>query len=287
MRVSPARSSGAREISAASLAAALGAFVLRDEDLELAPAPGIGLAGSGPRAAACAGVDGDGRVVIALRARGPESVLAAIDALAWCDARGDLLARSFAADEGLAPCVVLIVDEPDAQTVAALATLRSDDLRVFEARTLRTARGIEQDLAEISGGRAEAAGIAGRSWDERLGAEARVLVDQVREGIVRIDPDARPAAAAQAIVWRRGNATLVSLRAPSGRLEAEVGGERFDVSAPGDVERVLEGAVRALMSDSNAGDDAGCEDRPRVRVPLMPTGPLLSGEELAALTGGY
>lgn len=283
--MSPARSSGAGGISAATLASALGGFVLRDEELELAPAPGIGLAGSGPRAAACAGVDGDGRVVIALRARGPESVLAAIDALAWCDARGDLLARRFSADEGLAPCVVLIVDEPDAPTIAALATLRSDDLRVFEARTLRTARGIEQDLAEISGERAEAAGIAGRSWDERLGAEARGLVDRVREGIVRIDPDARAAVAAQAIVWRRGSATLVSLRAPQGRLEAEVGGERFGVSEPGDVERILEGVVRAWIADGPGENVAPPEEPPRARIPLMPTGPLLSGEELAALSG--
>ncbi|MCY2959344.1 MAG: hypothetical protein NTY35_04190 [Planctomycetota bacterium] len=268
----------------AALADMLGTFELRDEDVVLAPAPGIGLEGSGPRTAACAGIDGDGRVVLALRARGRESVLAAIDALAWCDARGDLLARRLGADPELAPYVVLIVDEPDAETVAALATLRTDDLRMFEVRSLHSARGTEQDLAEFSCARSDADPLRRPAWDERLGAEARGFVDRVRAGIGRIDPAANPAAAARAIVWRRGNATLVTLRAPHGRLEAEVSGERFDVAAEADVERVLEGAVRALL-EAREADDADPGERAESPRALLPTGPLLSEDELAALRG--
>jgi len=284
-RVSHSRSSGSSGIPTASLAALLGAFEVLDEDLVLAPAPGIGLAGSGPRTVPCAGIDGDGRVVIALRVRGPEAVLSAIDALAWCDARGDMLARRFAADPELAPCVVLVIDEPDVATIAALATLRSADLRVFELRSVHTAGGTEHDLAEIALGRADAVICTEGPWDDRLGPEARGFVDRVREGLVRIDPEAKLASAARSIVWRRGSAALVALRARHGVLEAEVSGERFDVSAAGDVDRVLEGAVRALFAADGGSLPAVKAGAPFPAVALMPTGPLLSADELAALQG--
>lgn len=280
--MSQRRSQGAGEIPTAALAAALGAFEMRDEALVLSPAPGIGLAGSGPRTAACAGVDGEGRAVVALRASGSESVLAAIDALAWCDARGDLLARRVRASSELSPCVALIVDEPTPGTLAALATLRPDDLRVFELRTVSTSRGTETDLVEIRPARGETVGDAREAWDEGLDPASQALVERVRDGIARIDPDARPAFSARTILWRRGSSTLVALRTARDGLEAEVGGARFEFDESG-VERVLEHAVRALCTGVDVDrDGAPCAEPP---IALMPTGPLLSEDELAMLRG--
>ncbi len=269
-----------------ALAEALGGFELRDERLVLDRAPGIALEGGAARIASCVGIDGDGRAALVVRGTRAESVLLAIDALAWCDARGDLLARRLGARSDGGARVVLIVDEPDDATRDALATLRTADLRVFEARTLQSAQGSHSDLVEVYRPDAGAGATAGAAWESRLEASARALLEHVRAGVSRIDPEATSAAAGRAIVWRSGAARLVELRAPRGRLEAHVRGESFDVIAATDVERVLEGALLALSdSDELGAAQTGAEHVAPAHVDLLPRGPLLSADELAALRG--
>jgi len=269
----------------ADLARALGGFEVRDEDLVLEPAPRIGCAGDALRTARYAGVDGEGRAILALMGAGNEAVLLAIDALAWCDSHGDLLARRIAADESLPTCVVLVLEDPAEATLAALAVLRSNDLRVFVSRRVRSARSGSGDLVEIRrDARADSATFA-TAWDADLDAEARRFVERVLAGLPRIDPEARAVAAPRSIVWRRGQVALIQLRSVCGRLEAEAGGERFAVAVEVDVERVLIGALRGYLGQS--GDQNSAEDREVAaqRKALMPSGPLLSADELAALRG--
>jgi hypothetical protein len=282
-RVTRAQRPASESISSAALSAVLGGFEVRDEEVVLDPAPGIGLAGSGPRTAAFAGVDGDGRAVIVVRARRQESVLAAIDALAWCDARGDLLARGLGADAELAPCVALVVDDLDEETLAALSTLREVGLRVFEARTLRSSRGTEHDLAEIERPGSALRADSASTWPERLDEPSRELFDRVRLAMARIDPDVRTAVVGRAIVWRSGAAELVELSGTRGTLEARVRGDHFELGAASDLERLLESAVRALTAASTPADDPRGGTGDATRLGLMPTGPLLSVEEIAAL----
>lgn len=273
-------------LSLDALAEALGGFELRDEQLVLDRAPGIALEAGAARIATCVGIDGDGRAALVVRGGGAESVLLAIDALAWCDARGDLLSRRLGASTDGGVRVVLIVDELDDATRDALATLRTADLRVFEVRTVRSARGSLSDLVEVDRSDDGAGATVHGAWDLRLEAPARELLEHVRTGVARIDPEATSAAAGRAIVWRSGAARLVELRAPRGRLEAHVRGERFDVVGVTDVERVLEGALLALSDSGEFGAAETCaEGAAPAHVDLMPRGPLLSADELAALRG--
>ncbi len=267
-----------------ALAAALGGFELRDEDLVLDRAPGIGLAAGASRTALCAGLDGEGRGILVVRGGPREAVLLAIDALAWCDARRAALTRRLGADPELAACVAVVVDDPDAETLAALATLRAADLRVFEAQNVRSSRGVQLDLTEVVLRGPDGEPSTPEHWEGRLDGATRSLVERVRAGIARIDPDARSAASGRAIVWRSGSARLVELRTGAGKLEARIRGERFDLDPADGVERVLEGALRVYLDTDarNTGEDrgGGAED-----VPLLPNGPLLSDDELAALRG--
>jgi hypothetical protein len=284
-RVTRSQRQASESISSAALSAVLGGFEVRDEEVVLDPAPGIGLAGSAPRTAVFAGVDGDGRAVIVVRARRQESVLAAIDALAWCDVRGDLLARGLGADAELAPCVALVVDELDEETLAALSTLREVGLRVFEARTVHSSRGTEHDLAEIERPGAELRADPHSTWPERLDEPRRALFDRVQEAMTRIDPDVRTATVGRAIVWRSGAAQLVELSAPRGTLEARVRGDHFELGGASDLERVVESAVRALSAASTPADAHRPGATEAAPVGLLPAGPLLSADEIAALSG--
>jgi len=285
-----AGASGSRSSELAELALALGGFEVRDEDLVLEPAPRIGCASGAPRTARYAGIDGEGRAILALVGAGDEAVLLAIDALAWCDSHGDLLARRIGADESLPTCVVLVLEAPVDETLSALAALRGEDLRVFVARHVRSARTDGGDLVEVPRGARADSSVSATTWDDDLDPEARGLVERVLAALPRIDPDARAVTAARSIVWRRGQVALVQLRSSRGRLEAEAGGERFWIEGDDDVERVLSGALTSYLSlDASAEPDEvedEADDRVvRGRTTLMPTGPLLSADELAVLRG--
>ncbi len=275
-----------RRSEVADLALALGGFDVRDEDLVLEPAPRIGCAPDAPRTARYVGVDGEGRAILALVGAGDEAVLLAIDALAWCDSHGDLLARRIRADESLATCVVLVLEDPTDATLSALAALRTSDLRVLVARHVRSARSGSGDLVEVRRGLRTDSTIPGATWDADLDPAARGFVDRVLAGLPRIDPEARAVGAARSIVWRSGQVALVQLRASRGRLEAEAGGERFWIDGEGDVERVLSGALASYLAlDPDAVDAAEEREIVHQRTSLMPSGPLLSADELAVLRG--
>lgn len=284
----PAGASGSRSGELADLALVLGGFEVRDEDLVLEPAPRIGCASGVLRTARYAGIDGEGRAILALVGAGDEAVLLAIDALAWCDSHGDLLARRIEADESLSAGVVLVLEDPTDATLSALAALRPGDLRIFVARHVRSARRDGGDLVEVRREPTTDSSESGTAWDADLEPAARGLVERVLAGLPRIDPDARAVTAARSIVWRRGQVALVRLRSSRGRLEAEAGGERFWIDGDGDVERVLSGALTsylALDADATTDEDEAGVEVVRQRTALMPTGPLLSADELAVLRG--
>lgn len=282
----------------AALRSVLAGFVVRDEHLELAPAPGLGAPNGAPRRAQMAGVDGDGRATLVLLVEGEEAVLAAIDALSWSSTHVALLTRRIGSTPELAPCIVLVAPRFEARIVAALETLRVAGVRVFEARSARSAHGEDSAhwedsahgedsaLVEILGPRAAAEPpTEGESWTATLEAGARELAQVAVRGLDRIDPTLRGTRGVRGIVWRRDGASLWTLRARGDRLEAEVQGARMPIDGPDDVERVLERALRAVLELPEA---RGGEPSPRPRraaSALMPSGPLLSEAELAALRG--
>jgi hypothetical protein len=281
-----------------ALARALGGLEAREEQLELEPVLGIGRAPGAPRTAAVAGVDADGRAVLVLDATGDDAVLAALDALAWCDAHGDLLARRLGADEARAPCVVVVLAAPDPRVEAGLAALRPGDLRAFVARAVRGARGAAADLAEIAlnGGdrRASPAEEAERALDEA----SRRLLARYADGVARIDPALRGGRAARARVWIDERGECARLRLDRGRLVAVAAGEEVDLRTEADVDRALEALLRGWLAGHDgraaavaaapsarggSGAAAGSDEGPPAG--LMPRGPLLSADELATLRG--
>ncbi|MBL8863498.1 MAG: hypothetical protein JNK02_16025 [Planctomycetes bacterium] len=288
------RSRSARRpaIDPQALVAALGGFEVLEEDLRLEPAPGLGREDGAPRVARLAGVDGEGRALLVLAEDGEEAVLAAVDALAWCDAQGELLVRRFGADAALAPGVVLIVSEPEPLLLAALAALRAEDLRVFTARRVRGARGDFSELVEVSraaaGTRAQPA-----AWDADLPEAARGFAAWIRAGMARIDEGLEPSTGPRGTIWRHGRGRLVALRASARGLEADIEGRRMPIADAEDVERLLALALRGYLADGELlrGPDPAqlppAADRAPAAapVPLLPSGPLLSEDELAALRG--
>jgi len=275
-----------------ALRSVLPSFVVRDEHLELAPAPGLGAPGASPRRAQLAGVDGDGRATLVLLAEGEEAVLAAIDALSWSNAHAALLTRRIGSTPELAPCIVLVAPRFEARIVAALETLRVAGVRVFETRSACSAYGEDgaqredSALVEIAGPRAVAdPQVEGEIWTAPLEAGARELAQVAARGLDRIDPTLRGTRGVRGIVWRRDGASLWTLRARGDRLEAEVQGDRMLIDGPDDIERVLERALRAVLElPEERGTNPILRPR-RAASSLMPSGPLLSEAELAALRG--
>lgn len=281
----PVRGDGVLSIDLAALRSALGEFEVRDEDLVLDPAPRIGRGDGAPRVALYAGIDGERRAVLAITGAGDEAVLLAIDALAWCDAHADLLARRIGAEVTLGTCVVLVLADPAEATLSALAALRSGDLRVFVARSLRSARQGGGDLVEVERRSNADSGVQGAAWDQQLNSDARGLVERVLAGLPRIDPDARAVSGPRSIVWRHGQVALVQLRSAGGRLEVEADGECFAVEREPDVERVLSATLRGYLAVGAAPSETSELATAPPRTSLMPRGPLLSEDELAALRG--
>lgn len=269
-----------------ALSAVLNGFVARDEHVELAPAPGLGAPNAAPRRAHLAGVDRDGRAILVLLAEGEEAVLAAIDALVWSGAHAELLTRRLGSAPDLAPSVVLVAPRFEARIATALETLRAAGVRVFETRTVRNAPGEDTALVEILGSRAAAEPPpADPSWTEPLDAGARELAQVAMRGLDRVDPALRGTRSVRGIVWRRDGASLWTLRARGDRLEAEVQGTSMPIEGPDDVERVLERALRAVLEPPDAHAPRPAARPRRTGSALMPSGPLLSEAELAALRG--
>jgi len=272
-----------------ALRAALDGLEIRDEGILLDGAPSAGRAGEQPRRAVLAGVIDGGRAVLVTRPSredGPVE-LAAIDALAWTEEYGDALAQRLGADRDQDVLVVLVVDPPDAGLRASLRTLRADRLLVLVERRLRSARGEDVRLTPLDlGGRSATSAPEGiEGFLARLGAPVRGWAEAAARGVSRIDPELREHVAGTALIWRDADGVRCALRVHGADIVGEADGVGGPITGPDEVERFLERAVRTYRGPERPEAPARLqrpEDPPRA---LLPQGPLLSEDELAALRG--
>lgn len=272
-----------------ALCEALDGFQLRDEEILLAGRPSGGPAEREPRRARSAGVIDDGRAVLVLRPglhEGPLE-LVAIDALTWSEEYGEVLAQHLGADPARDVLVVLVVDAPDASLRAALRTLRDDRLLVLVERRVRSARGERLRLSSLDlRGRAIPTATEGvEDFLARLAPPARAWAEAAARGVARIDPGLRGFVADSALVWRDPAGVRCVLRARGAEILGEADGVAGPIRGDDEVERFLERALRACCGTERlepAPRPASSEDAPKA---LLPVGPLLSEDELAALRG--
>lgn len=254
-------------------------FALLDRELALTADEGEPDA----RRADWVGVDATGRAMLVLFVDGhaEETILLALDALAFARARGSELAAHLTArahasgraiDAARVPLTVLVAESFDPRVVRALSPLPESSVALFEAGVVRTQAGTQTTL-RIAGAPATfepdpAERIA--SWPIEMRARAELLTRRLG----RLGSDVRCVATADALCWMIEEEPLVWVRNAEGML---VGG----LSAHADAraldpesarERFLDDVVRAYVQRDADSQAAGG----------MPEGDLLTPEEIAA-----
>ncbi|MCC6409094.1 MAG: hypothetical protein IT453_18180 [Planctomycetes bacterium] len=256
-------------------------FEVVDRDLDL---------GDG-RSVDWVGVDSTGRLIMVLMvdSDGTEPVIAALDALAFVQKNRGVLAghlqnQRLRAD--VSPLVALVAESFSDRMLGRLSGLDSDAVRLFELRTVVSARGEHVYLAPIEAAPARAAVIAPRGTDvfvRGLDDAQRALAELALKRIGRIDDLVSHAASEKTITWRWKGELLCSLSAIDEDLEARVEpeGRNLRLTSTADIEAFVDLALQRYVDLlGSPGGPSGAV----VKVPSLNLEPreLLSPAELEA-----
>ena len=239
------------------------------------------------------GADAAGQLVLVLRVagKGPEPVLACLDALAFLRRSAAVLVRDL--DDSrlrpeLPPRVILVARRFGKRLLRRLEPLLPDPVELYEERRLRSAGGSRVYLAP-AGDRSETLEADARGAEEALQALAaglpesgRVLIGALVDRLSRIDDELERRAVRGGITWVFRGEPLARAEVRAGELEVSSppGRRRRALYAEGDLDVFLEEVMglfsqRLDVAPSRRGAESG--------LARMEEGDILTREEHEAL----
>jgi hypothetical protein len=275
---------------AAGLARAFPGVAIVDHGLELGPGAG---------AVELAAVDGDGRLMLVTRvpADGSEAALLALDALAFARANLPLLAGHYhgaGLDAEQAPLLVLLAERFDPALLARLAAIDPALLACLEIRRIASRERAESYLmpiALVAGTDAERRPARAADFLGHLDPELRPIAEALLQRLARIDEDLSASSSGRQMRFALAGEPICTLHALDRTLEARIAplGGTFRIASRSDadafLEAVLERTLELFQPSERKGPvlaPAGGEGRRPAMDPLLPTGAILTPEELEA-----
>ncbi len=235
------------------------------------------------------GVEATGRLVLVLLVEGDgvEPVLGALDALAFVQRNRSVLAghlQSHKLRPEVAPIVALVAESFSDRLLGRLSGLNGEMTRLFELRTVASARGEHVYLAPIQPAPARAAMLAPRGTEvfvRGLDPSLKPLAELVLKRVARIDDQLSSAASEKAITWRWNGELLCTLATVDDQLEGQAhpDGNPVRVGAAADVEAFVE---RALQRYVDLLGNVPRASEPQTSLESVEPHSLLSAEELEA-----
>jgi hypothetical protein len=222
-------------------------------------------------------------IVLVVDGRGDDTVLAAIDALAFARRSGDALARP---NRELRPreiCarVALAAEAFSTRVLEALSLLPERELLLFEPRRTSSEAGPRTRLARVDPMPARTPGTAaGReSFLSAVPDALRTTADRLLRRLTRVDAEIELAFADSSASVRCGDRELAALSLRDGSLHGEIPAldRRLPIRGPDDADLYLDEVLRQHLADLEK-DHPEPEIAPRTREEE----PLLTPEEIAA-----
>jgi hypothetical protein len=230
-------------------------------------------------------LDESGRalIVLVVDGRGDETVLAAIDALAFARASGDALARPTRplAPGEISARVALVAESFSTRALEGLSVLPERELMLLETRKLASETGSRTRLVRVEAlsERGAEPAVSRETFLSTLPEFLRGTADLLLRRLARVDAQIEFAFAEGAVEIRCGERELCVLEVHDGALRGEI--PALDHSLPvrgmDDADRLLDEVLREHLRD--------LESIPIVRPTRSPRPseePLLSPEEIAA-----
>ncbi|MCK6445555.1 MAG: hypothetical protein L6Q99_04120 [Planctomycetes bacterium] len=213
------------------------------------------------------GVDSTGRLVLVLLVRedGVEPVIAALDALAFVQKNRGVLAGHLQNQRlrpDVSPIVALVAESFSDRMLGRLSSLNAEAVRLFELRTVASARGAHVYLAPIEARPAREAVIAPRGAEvflSRLDVERRALAELALKRIGRIDDLVGYTASEKTVTWRWQGELLCSLSSVDDQLDARIepGGAGERLTSTADLEAFVDLALARYVDLLGAATPPG------------------------------
>ncbi len=241
--------------------------------------------GSEDRRADLVLLDESGRalIVLVVDGRGDDTVLAAIDALAFARASGDALARPTRplAPREISARVALVAETFSARALEGLAILPESELMLLETRKMASETGSRTRLVrlELMPARSQSPAVSRETFLATLPEFLRGTAELLLRRLARVDAEIEFSFAEGAVEIRCGERELCVLEVHDGSLRGEIPALDREIQIRGmdDADLLLDEVLREHLLDLEA--------IPLVRAPKSPRpseAPLLSPEEIAA-----
>lgn len=256
-------------------------FEVVDRDLDL---------GEG-RVVEWVGVDSTGRLILVqmVAADGAEPVISALDALAFVQRNRAVLAghlKSQRLRPDVSPVVALVAESFSERMLGRLSGIDAEALRLFELRTVVSARGEHVYLAPVAAAPTRAAVLAPSGRDVFLGGldePRRALAELAFKRIGRIDDLVGYTASEKTVTWRWQGELLCSLSSVDDRLDGRVepDGRAQRLGAAADLEGFVDLALARYVELLGMPSGPRGASEPPTERPLGPR-ELLTPAELEA-----
>jgi hypothetical protein len=230
-------------------------------------------------------LDDSGRalIVLVVDGRSDDTVLAAIDALAFARQNGDALARPSRplSPREISARVALVAESFSARVLESLSVLPEAELLLLETRKLASETGSRTRLVRVEPmlARTVSPAVSRESFLATIPEFLRGTADLLLRRLARVDAELEFSFAEGAVEMRCGERELCVLEVHDGALRGEIPAldRRIPIRGMDDADLLLDEVLREHLHD--------LAPIPLVRAPMSPRRseePLLSPEEIAA-----
>lgn len=256
-----------------------------DRSLDLARGP---VRSTNRRRADLLALDAAGRPVIVLivDGRGDDTVLAAVNAVAFARQNAGALARPLREEPPHGPGgrVALIAETFSARTLESLGLLPESELLLFEARRVDSAKGTHARLSRVllpSSRREEEPPMAREDFLARVGETRRGTADVLLRRLARVDSGIRASFEEDRASFELEGRELCRLEIEQGSLQGAIPAlkQRLPIHGPDDADAFLDEVLREHIL--LLGEGWGTPSPPPPAKPPAEE-PLLTSEEIAA-----
>lgn len=254
-----------------------------DRGLDLSRGPVRGISS---RRADLVALDAAGRPVIVLLVdgRGDDTLLAAVNALAFARQSGDALAqpRREAPPSVHGARVALVAEAFSARTIEGLALLSESDLLLFEARRVDSAAGTQIRLARVTASAArrdEEPPVTQKDFLARVGEARRSTAELLLRRLARVDAGIESRFEDGSASFHCEGRELCALEIQEGALRGSIPAlkQRLPIHGPDDADAFLDEVLREHVL--LLGEGWGTTPPPPRRAAEAP---ILTAEEIAA-----